>query len=233
MATFFIACLPVFLLTMVGSITASTAIVFPFVIAFMRILNLPVGIGENSGEVNSKANGRHKSDNKNKNAKENHKLKHISNYAEASFLALGQAATAGAMLLLISTVPNLIAKANVEDFVPGKTISFDDWFIIGTPHAIIGLLVSWTIIFLLIKPEFHSRPTTRQQFENSIRKMGKITQEERVVLSILIAALFLWIVPSLLRSVYGNNELAIDRSAGVFSGIIKILIKNVPESSPR
>jgi hypothetical protein len=62
--------------------------------------------------------------------------------------------------------------------------------------------------------------------------MGKITQEERVVLSILIAALFLWIVPSLLRSVYGNNELAIDRSAGVFSGIIKILIKNVPESSP-
>jgi solute carrier family 13 (sodium-dependent dicarboxylate transporter), member 2/3/5 len=232
MATFFIACLPVFLLTMVGSITASTAIVFPFVIAFMRILNLPVGIGENSGEVNSKANGRHKSDNKNKNAKENHKLKHISNYAEASFLALGQAATAGAMLLLISTVPNLIAKANVEDFVPGKTISFDDWFIIGTPHAIIGLLVSWTIIFLLIKPEFHSRPTTRQQFENSIRKMGKITQEERVVLSILIAALFLWIVPSLLRSVYGNNELAIDRSAGVFSGIIKILIKNVPESMP-
>src|SRR5919199_3052051 len=64
MATFFIACLPVFLLTMVGSITASTAIVFPFVIAFMRILNLPVGIGENSGEVNSKANGRHNSDNK-------------------------------------------------------------------------------------------------------------------------------------------------------------------------
>jgi solute carrier family 13 (sodium-dependent dicarboxylate transporter), member 2/3/5 len=234
MAIFFIACLPVFLLTMVGSITASTAIVFPFVIAFMRILNLPVaGVDESSGEVNSKANGHHNSESKNKNAKENHEMKHTSNYAEASFLALGQAATAGSMLLLISTAPNLIAKATVEDFVPGKTISFDDWFIIGTPHAIIGLLISWTIIFLLIKPEFHSLPTTRQQFEDSIRKMGKITQEERVVLSILIAALFLWIVPSLLRSVYGNNnELAIDRSAGVFSGIIKILIKNVPESMP-
>ena len=48
------------------------------------------------------------------------------------FLALGQAPTAGARLLLISTAPNLIAKATVEDFVPGKTISFDDRFIIGT-----------------------------------------------------------------------------------------------------
>ena len=74
--------------------------------------------------------------------------------------------------------------------------------------------------FLLIKPEFHSLPTTRQQFVNHLTKMGKITQEERVVLSILLQALFLWIVPSLLRSVYGNNnndnELAIDRSAGIF-----------------
>src|SRR5919198_1674824 len=51
MATFFIACLPVFLLTMVGSITASTAIVFPFVIAFMRILNLPIGVGGSRGNV--------------------------------------------------------------------------------------------------------------------------------------------------------------------------------------
>lgn len=233
MATFFIACLPVFLLTMVGSITASTAIVFPFVIAFMRILNLPVvGVSESTGEVNSKINGLCESESKNKNAKKDHGIKRTSNYAEASFLALGQAATAGAMLLLISTAPNLIAKATVEDFVPGKTISFDDWFIIGTPHAIIGLLVSWTVIFFVIKPEFHSLPTTRQQFVNNLRKIGKITQEERIVLSILIAALFLWIVPSLLRSVYGNSELAIDRSAGVFAGIIKILIKNVPESMP-
>jgi solute carrier family 13 (sodium-dependent dicarboxylate transporter), member 2/3/5 len=234
MAIFFIACLPAFLLTMVGSITASTTIVFPFVIAFMRILNLPVGVGESRGNIDSNTtNEIRNTESKSKNAKQNSGIKQTSsNYAEASFLALGQAAIAGAMLLLISTAPNLIAKATVEDFLPGKTILFDDWFIIGTPHAIIGLIISWTVIFLLIKPEFNSLPTTRQQFVNSLKKMGKITQEEKVVLSILIAALFLWIVPSLLRSLYGNNELAIDRSIGVFSGIIKILIKNVPESMP-
>jgi sodium-dependent dicarboxylate transporter 2/3/5 len=41
-ATFFVACLPVFLLTMTGSITASTTIVFPFLVAFMNILNISV-----------------------------------------------------------------------------------------------------------------------------------------------------------------------------------------------
>ena len=88
---------------------------------------------------------------KSKNAKQNHEIKQTGNYVEASFLSLGQAAIADAMLLLVSTAPNLIAKATVEDFVPGKTILFDDWFISGTPHAIIGLIISWTVIFLVIK----------------------------------------------------------------------------------
>ena len=83
MATFFIACLPVFLLTMVGSITASTAIVFPFVIAFMRILNLPIGVGGSRGNVDSNTtNDIRNTGSKSKNAKENHKIKHTSNYAE-------------------------------------------------------------------------------------------------------------------------------------------------------
>jgi hypothetical protein len=79
----------------------------------MRILNLPVDVGESSGEFDSKANGHHKSESKNENAKGNHKIKQTSKYAESSFLALGQVAIAGAMLLLISTAPNLIAKATV------------------------------------------------------------------------------------------------------------------------
>jgi hypothetical protein len=45
---------------------------------------------------------------------------------KTDFLSLGQAATVGTMLLLIITAPNIIAKATVEDFVSGKTISFTD-----------------------------------------------------------------------------------------------------------
>jgi solute carrier family 13 (sodium-dependent dicarboxylate transporter), member 2/3/5 len=93
------------------------------------------------------------------------------------------------MLLLISTAPNLIAKATVEDFVPGKTISFTDWFVIGSPHALIGLIVSWTIIFVMIKPEFRTLPATRKEFASSLKKMGIMTREEKAILLIVIAAL--------------------------------------------
>ncbi len=209
-ATFFIACLPVFLLTMTGSITASTVIVFPFVMAFMQILNIPV---KDSNKTNT---GR--SDQRSK-------------YAEGSFLALGQAATAGAMLLLISTPPNLIAKATVERFVPGDSISFVDWFIIGSPHALIGLVISWTVIFLLIKPEIRSLPATREQFVSSLKNMGKMAREEKAVLGILVAALFLWIVPSIFRYIYEDSSYT-DSSYGVFSGIIELLANNVSESIP-
>jgi sodium-dependent dicarboxylate transporter 2/3/5 len=199
-ATFFVACLPVFLLTMTGSITASTTIVFPFLIAFMKILNIPVRTG--NGEAAGK-----------------------SNYAEASFLSLGQAATAGAMLLLISTAPNLIAKATVEKFVPGETISFADWFVIGTPHAIMGLLVSWTVIFLFIKPEIKVLPATRDQFKASLKSMGQMKREEKAVLAILVAAMFLWVVPSLLRSFPMGD-------GGTLATLVNAFATNVTEAIP-
>ena len=230
-ATFFIASLPVFILTMTGSITASATIVFPFVVAFMKILNIPIGAasrGDANGHKTSNIDtGRPgNTDSRNKQSK----------YAEASFLSLGQAATAGAMLLIISTAPNLIAKSTVEDFVPNETISFTDWFIIGTPHAIVGLLISWTIIFLIIKPEVKSLSASYEHFRTGLKSMGKITTEEKTVLCILFAALILWIVPSLLRS-FDSDTLNgdVDRTAtanNVSTFFFHNLAQNVPESVP-
>src|SRR4030066_375511 len=75
-------------------------------------------------------------------------------YSEASMLALAQAATAGAMHLLISTPPNLIAKSTVEEVTAGATdVTFLDWILVGTPHALIGLVVSWFVVFRVIMPE--------------------------------------------------------------------------------
>jgi solute carrier family 13 (sodium-dependent dicarboxylate transporter), member 2/3/5 len=138
------------------------------------------------------------------------------------------------MLLLISTAPNLIAKSTVEDFVPDETISFTDWFIIGTPYAIIGLLISWSIIFVIIKPEVKSLSASYERFRTNLKRMGKITTEEKVVLCILFAALILWIVPSLLRSFYPDTIVTRDsnETTDIVSALFYNLIKNVPESVP-
>jgi solute carrier family 13 (sodium-dependent dicarboxylate transporter), member 2/3/5 len=148
-----------------------------------------------------------------------------SNYADASFLSLGQAASAGALLLLISAAPNLIAKSTVEEFVPRETVSFADWFVIGAPHAIIGLLISWIIIFLIIKHEIKTLPATRNQFRTSLKSMGRM-QRKNAVLAIVIAAMFLWIVPSLLRS--SRPFIGHD----VFSSITNAFTTNVTAAVP-
>ena len=237
-AIFFIACLPVFLLSMTGSITASTTIVFPFVLAFMNILSTPVESSQtNKNNIDTTNNNNSNiAASPHKNAPKKDKVKK-NTYAEASFLSLGQAATAGAMLLLISTAPNLIAKATVEDFAPGKTISFTDWFIIGFPHAVMGLLISWNVIFLILRPKIESLSSVRYQFKNSLIKMGKMTTEEKTVLMILLVALSLWVAPSLIRSLYpidtnntNTNEKAEEK--GILFILLSSFANNVPESIP-
>jgi di/tricarboxylate transporter len=52
-----------------------------------------------------------------------------------------------------------------------ETISFVDWFAISTPHAIMGLAVSWIVIFLIIRPEIKTFPATRNQFTGSLKSM--------------------------------------------------------------
>ncbi len=152
-------------------------------------------------------------------------------YAEASFLSLGQAATAGAMLLLISTAPNLIAKSTVVDFAPGKTISFTDWFVIGLPHAIIGLLITWNVIFLIIRPKINSVSAIRDQFRNNLNKIGKITTEEKTVSMILSSAMILWILPSLIRSFTLCENVNLGDVHGI-SILLGFFSKNIPESVP-
>lgn len=167
-AAFFVACLPVFILTLTGSITASTSVVFPFLIAYLSMTGI-------------KAGGK---------------------YSEASMLALAQAATAGAMLLLISTPPNLIAKSTVEEVTGGVTdVTFLDWILVGTPHALIGLLVSWYVVFKIIRPEEKTLCPDKSKMCTVQKQLGRWNRGEKVVLGLLVMAIVLWLFPSIVKMV--------------------------------
>jgi solute carrier family 13 (sodium-dependent dicarboxylate transporter), member 2/3/5 len=93
-----------------------------------------------------------------------------------------------------------------------------------------GLLISWSIIFVIIKPEVNSLSASYERFRTNLKRMGKITTEEKVVLCILFAALILWIVPSLLRSFYPDTVSG--ETADIVSILYYNLARNVPESVP-
>lgn len=172
-AAFFIASLPVFILTLTGSITASTSVVFPFIVAYLSMTGIKPG----------------------------------SKYSEACMLALAQAATAGAMLLLISTPPNLIAKSNVEEFSVywdvRQELTFLDWLLIGTPHAIIGLFVTWIVVFKVIRPEEKKITVDRSKMAAVSKQLGRMSAGEKMVAGLLVTAISLWILPSAVRVIAG------------------------------
>ena len=179
----FAACLPAFLLTVTGSITASASVVFPIALSLLSM---------------AKASDR---------------------YTEAVMLALGEAATAGAMLLLISTPPNLIAKQVLESSVPGFKLTFTDWLIVGTPQAVVGLIISWLVVFRLVR--FEEREVRIPVAEAEGRPMSL---EEKLVLAVFAATLALWVLPGALMIAAGL-EPGLEPLASTVS-------KYLPEAAP-
>lgn len=188
-AAFFVAALPVFVLTLTGSITASTSVVFPFLVAYLSMAGVKPG----------------------------------GKYSEATMLVLAQAATAGAMLLIISTPPNLIAKATVEDFKLGD-LTFLDWLVVGTPHALIGLLVTWVVVFKVTKPEEKTIACDACRLESVSKQLGRMSRGEKTVAALLLLAITLWILPSVVKVVATSDEGWADFS--------ETLSKVMPEAMP-
>jgi len=189
LAAFFVAALPVFILTLTGSITASTSVVFPFLIAYLSMTGVKPG----------------------------------GKYSEACMLVLAQAATAGAMLLLISTPPNLIAKSTVEEFSI-QDVTFLDWIVIGTPHALIGLFITWIVVFKMLRPEEKAVSADRAKMSAVAKQLGRMSHGELVVAGMLLLAVTLWIFPSAVK-VAANYYPSLEPLSGD-------LAKIMPEAMP-
>ena len=173
LAGFFVASLPVFFLTITGSMTAATSIVYGFVLAFLM------------------RQGFHRG----------------SSYGAATLLALGQAATAGSLLFLTSTTTNLIGKKVILE-TTGVDLTFVDWFFVGSFHAIAGLIISWLIVYRMIKPEVRQLPFDSQTLKRELSSLGRITRGEKITVGLLLFTLLLWIIPGLLQNIaLGSPEL--------------------------
>lgn len=188
-AAFFVAALPVFILTLTGSITASTAVVFPFLMAYLSMAGVKTG-------------GR---------------------YSEACMLVLAQAATAGAMLLLISTPPNLIAKSTALEYAD-IDLTFVDWLIVGTPHAIIGLVVTWIVVFKVLRPGEKSIAADKSKMVNLARQLGRMSRGEKAAAGLLTLALVLWMLPSVVKVAAGYDP--------GLQGLSDDLTQIMPEAMP-
>lgn len=57
------------------------------------------------------------------------------------------------MLLLISTLSNLVARQVLESTLPGFKPTPLDWFIVGAPQALVGPAVTRLVVFNQLRSE--------------------------------------------------------------------------------
>jgi sodium-dependent dicarboxylate transporter 2/3/5 len=119
-------------------------------------------------------------------------------FGKALMLAIAYSASIGGMATLIGTPPNLVLAGIVEKTY-NTEITFLQWFMFGLPLSIVLLVFCWLyltrIAFTFSQKEF---PGGKQEIDSQLKKLGKISPQEKLILIIFLATAIAWITRSFL-----------------------------------
>jgi solute carrier family 13 (sodium-dependent dicarboxylate transporter), member 2/3/5 len=152
----------------------------------------------------------------------------LKGFEKTMIFGIGFAGTIGGTATLIGTPPNIILAATVQKLY-GVEISFAKWLFFGTPIALILLLCVWYYLVHIAFPiKFKELPGGKALIKEESKKLGKISFEETVVLSIFLFAAFMWISRTFLWTdiIPGISDTMIAVVAGVLFFLIPA--KNAP-----
>lgn len=127
----------------------------------------------------------------------------LSRFGVCLTLSIAWAATMGGLGTLLGSPPNAIVAGYAAEEL-GRTIGFLEWMIVGTPLGLTFILLGWLLMTrVLYRFKLDEIPGGQQMIEGEIRKLGRMSQGEKMVLVVFASAAFLWVVPGLLESVPG------------------------------
>lgn len=123
-------------------------------------------------------------------------------FAKALMLAIAYSASIGGMATLIGTPPNLVFAAVVKQTF-GVEITFAQWFIFGVPFSAVLLVICWWyLVNVAFKLNTGEALTGRDQVREQLRKLGKMSKEEVLILIIFGLTAFFWMTRSFLLKSY-------------------------------
>ena len=121
-------------------------------------------------------------------------------FGKALMLGIAYAASIGGIATLIGTPPNTILAGVVSELY-GIEITFQQWIKFGLPISLTLLSICW---FYLTRFAFtfkqKSFPGGAEEIARQIKKLGKISYEEKLVLGVFVTTASLWIGRSHLQA---------------------------------
>lgn len=119
-------------------------------------------------------------------------------FGKALMLAIAYSASIGGMATLIGTPPNLVLAGVVKETY-GVDITFSQWFSFGFPISLVLLFLCWGYLTRwAFKFEQKAFPGGREEINNQLQALGKMSYEEKTVLTVFILTALAWISRSFL-----------------------------------
>jgi sodium-dependent dicarboxylate transporter 2/3/5 len=115
-------------------------------------------------------------------------------FAVSLMLAIAYSASIGGLATLVGTPPNLAFHRIFEITFPNAPeISFGKWMTFGLPLSLVLLAILWVLLTKIMYKIPDSIKIGKDIISQELKKIGKITFEEKLVLGVFILTGLLWI----------------------------------------
>lgn len=98
-------------------------------------------------------------------------------------------------MFLTAMSGNPLAQAFAKD--QNISITWMNWFLAALVPGVISLILIPFIIYKMYPPEIKETPNAREWAETELKKVGKVTLPEKVMASVFVISLVLWITGSM------------------------------------
>ena len=128
--------------------------------------------------------------------------KNDQNFALSVMLGIAFSANAGGIATVIGTPPNSVMIGLLENEY-GIEISFLKWMVIGLPFSIVMITISYLVLVKWMFPNKELKfSASKNVINDELKKLGKMSGKEKMVLLIFGVTVFLWIFRTLINKIF-------------------------------
>jgi sodium-dependent dicarboxylate transporter 2/3/5 len=114
-------------------------------------------------------------------------------------LGIAFSANIGGMATIVGTPPNMVMVGVMKDQYD-IDIGFFNWMMMGVPFAIIMLMIAYFFLVKVFYPNnLGQLKASGNIIDMELKKLGKVSRAEKVVLVIFLTTAFLWMIRSKLE----------------------------------
>jgi sodium-dependent dicarboxylate transporter 2/3/5 len=125
--------------------------------------------------------------------------KNDQNFSLSIMLGIAFSANIGGMATIVGTPPNMVMVGVMKDQYD-IDIGFFNWMMMGVPFAIVMLMIAYFFLVKVFYPNnLGQLKASGNIIDMELKKLGKVSRAEKVVLVIFLTTAFLWMIRSKLE----------------------------------